>query len=186
MSLPDKSGQASHLVRGHPNGYLRSGQSEYPTANKEYPISKVREISEHRAVLGITGQCMSPVSDVRLEIPCWLLDIEIRKYLFVWGLSGSTSGAKRNDCLPKPGNLNRLSRSVKSIRVRVAVKNARKCTKKCRDSAKRTLKRTLRRIPLNERLRPNHHNRCVIASKTPIELHTSVKSQFSAPEYFML
>ena len=39
-------------------------------------MAKWRATSEHRAVLGIIGQCMRLVSDVRLDIPCWLLDIE--------------------------------------------------------------------------------------------------------------
>ena len=39
-------------------------------------MTKARDSSKHRAVFGITGSRMPPVSDVRLEIPCWLLDIE--------------------------------------------------------------------------------------------------------------
>ena len=39
-------------------------------------MTKGRETSAHRAAFGVTGHCMPPVSDVRLEIPCWLLDIE--------------------------------------------------------------------------------------------------------------
>jgi hypothetical protein len=39
-------------------------------------MAKWRATSEHRVVLGVIGQCMNLVSDVRLDIPCWLLDIE--------------------------------------------------------------------------------------------------------------
>ena len=39
-------------------------------------MSKAREASEDRAVLGITERCPASVSDVRLDISCSILDIE--------------------------------------------------------------------------------------------------------------
>ena len=40
-------------------------------------MTKAREASERRSVFGITGQGMHEVSDVRLDIPCWLLGVEL-------------------------------------------------------------------------------------------------------------
>ncbi len=48
-------------------------------------MTKVREPSEHRPILDITGQCTHLVSDVRLDIPCSILDIQ--SFFCAWPLS---------------------------------------------------------------------------------------------------
>ncbi len=39
-------------------------------------MSKGRKTPERGSAFGIAGQWLHLVSDVRLEIPCWLLDID--------------------------------------------------------------------------------------------------------------
>jgi hypothetical protein len=56
-------------------------------------------------------------------------------------LSGSEKSSLLMNCAMRIGDMDRVSWSVKRIRVKVAVK----CPRKCRESAKHTLKRTLRR-----------------------------------------
>ena len=65
-------------------------KTECPTANHAkrgkqgtcpalagYPMTKTKETSGHRTVFDIAVQSLHLSSNVRLDIPCWLLDIQI-------------------------------------------------------------------------------------------------------------